>query len=171
MIEELDAAGVEAEGEALAELLHACVHGGASIGYILPFELPASRAFWAGIAEEVAAAKTRAFAARLDGRLVGCVLLQLAMKQNQQHRATVAKLLVHPSVRRRGLGRALMVRVEAAAREEGRVLLILDTRTGDASETLYRSVGFELAGVMPLYARHPLDPVLEDCSVMYKPLA
>lgn len=60
---------------------------------------------------------------------------------------------------------------EAAARQAGRVLLILDTRTGDPSEALYRSIGFRLAEVMPAYARRPIEPVLEDRSVMYKHLA
>jgi GNAT superfamily N-acetyltransferase len=170
-IEELAASDVEAELESLAEVLHACVRDGASIGFILPFALSDSRAFWTSVQAEVTERRTRMFAARHEGRLVGCVLLQLAMKQNQQHRATVAKLLVHPNERRRGTGRALMQAVEAAARAEGRVLLILDTRAGDVSERLYRSVGFHLAGVMPAYARHPVDEVLEDCSVMYKRLA
>lgn len=169
-IEELAGAEARAVIAPLAELLHACVHDGASIGYVLPFEPPAAQGFWEGVADEVARGQTRMFVARDGGRLVGVVLLQLAMKQNQQHRATVAKLLVHPSARRRGTGRALMAAVEAAARQAGRVLLILDTRTGDPSEALYRSVGFSLAGVMPAYARHPIEPVLEDCSVMYKHL-
>ncbi|HEX2561793.1 GNAT family N-acetyltransferase [Phenylobacterium sp.] len=170
-IEELTGPEARAVVEPLAELLHACVHDGASIGYILPFEPPVACAFWEGVADEVARGLTRMFVAREAGEVVGVVLLQLAMKQNQQHRATVAKLLVHPNARRRGTGRALMVTVEAAARQAGRVLLILDTRTGDPSEALYRSVGFSLAGVMPAYARHPIDPVLEDCSLMYKHIA
>lgn len=170
-IEELGGAAARAAVEPLAELLHACVHDGASIGYVLPFEPPAARAFWEGVAAEVAHGQTRMFVAREAGRMVGVVLLQLAMKPNQQHRATVAKLLVHPGARRRGTGRALMVAVEAAAREAGRVLLILDTRTGDPSEALYRSVGFSLVGIMPAYARHPIEAVLEDCSVMYKRIA
>lgn len=38
------------------------------------------------------------------------------------------------------------------ARELGKTLATLDTRTGDVAEPLYTSVGFEVAGVIPIYA-------------------
>jgi ribosomal protein S18 acetylase RimI-like enzyme len=167
---ELGAPLSAADLDDLAEVLRACVHDGASLGFVLPFERPAARGFWAGVAEEVGGGRSRLFAARSNGRIVGCVILQPSAKPNQRHRADIAKLLVHPRERRRGLGRRLMAAAEAAARAEGRVLLNLDTRTGDASEALYRALGFALMGVAPAYARHPVRDELEDCSFMYKQL-
>jgi hypothetical protein len=61
-----------------------------------------------------------------------------------------------------------MLAVEQVARAEGRTLLTLDTRQGDAAEPLYLSMGFVLAGVIPRYARGPLEPDLEATSIMYK---
>jgi len=60
---------------------------------------------------------------------------------------------VHRSARRQGYGRALMQQAEAVALEEGRTLLVLDTRKGDPSEALYRSAGYIRAGEIPQYAR------------------
>ena len=51
--------------------------------------------------------------------LVGTVMLELVSSPNQPHRAEVQKLLVHPSARRRGLARALMLRAEQEARQGG----------------------------------------------------
>ena len=61
--------------------------------------------------------------------------------------------MVHTRARRRGIGRALMLAAEAEARRLGRSTLFLDTRLGDPSEILYRSLGWEFAGSIPRYAR------------------
>jgi ribosomal protein S18 acetylase RimI-like enzyme len=63
------------------------------------------------------------------------------------------KLMVHTAGRRRGLGRALMLAAQAEARRLGRRTLVLDTRQGDPSEPLYRSLGWTFAGAIPQYAR------------------
>src|SRR2546423_15433241 len=64
---------------------------------------------------------------------------------NQPHRAEVAKLLVHRRARRRGIGRALMIALEAEAARAQRPLLTLDTRRGDAAEQLYHALGWTRA--------------------------
>jgi ribosomal protein S18 acetylase RimI-like enzyme len=61
--------------------------------------------------------------------------------------------MVHPDVRRRGLGRALMERLEAIARRNARTLLVLDTREGDPSNVLYQGLGFQEAGRIPNYCK------------------
>src|SRR5436305_748002 len=71
---------------------------------------------------------------------------------NQPHRAEVAKLLVHRRARRRGIGRALMIALEAEAARAQRPLLTLDTRRGDAAEQLYHALGWTRAGAIPDYA-------------------
>ncbi len=85
--------------------------------------------------------------------LVGSGQLELATRANARHRAEVAKVMVHRRARRRGVGRALMLALEEHARRLGRTTLILDTRQGDPSEGLYRSVGWTFAGAIPRYAR------------------
>ena len=171
-IEELDAGGAAREAVALAAVLHACVVAGASVGFVQPFALAEAEAWWRDqVIPSLARGERRLLAARLGGRVVGTAQLDIATKPNQRHRAEVSKVLVHPDARRRGIARLLMLRVEALAQEEGRVLLTLDTRTGDAAQPLYASLGYVLAGVIPRYARAPEAPRLEATTIMYKELA
>ena len=107
--------------------------------------------------------------ASLDGGLVGTVQLHPAGQANGSHRAEVAKLLVHRSARRRGVGRALMGAVEALAREQGRTLLVLDTQTGSDAERLYTDLGWTVAGVIPGYSRLS-DGSLGATTYLYKRL-
>ena len=94
----------------------------------------------------------------------------MAQMPNQPQRADVAKLLVHPEARRRGLGRALMQALEERARALGRTLLVLDTRSSDPSRLLYQSLGFEIAGEIPNYCRNPFEERFEPTTHMFKPL-
>jgi ribosomal protein S18 acetylase RimI-like enzyme len=163
--------GLEAELNMLAGILRDTVHAGASVSFVLPFSLDEARAFWSDtVLPGVMSGGRRVLVARVRQEIVGTVQLLLAMPPNQQHRAEVSKLLVHPKVRRRGIARSLMVALEEVARAEGRTLLTLDTRSGDAAEPLYRSMGYVLAGVIPRYARGPLTSGLEDTSILYKEL-
>lgn len=168
-IAELDADGLAAVVDDLAGVLHACVLDGASVGFVLPFQIEDAIAFWHGLTPAVREGARRLLVARLDGRVVGTVQLVLAMPANGRHRADIVKLLVHPSARRRGIARALMLRAEALARAEQRSLLILDTRLGDSAEPLYRALGFALTGVVPAYACS-IHGELEPCSFMHKVL-
>jgi hypothetical protein len=156
----------------LGEVLHAVVHDGAGVSFVVPFSPEEARAFWVEkVLPGIRARTRRVLVARADARIVGTVQLDLGMPPNQQHRAEVAKLLVHPAARRRGVARALMVELEAVARSEGRTLLTLDTWTGRAGEALYRSLGYAVAGVIPRFARGSLTPQLEPTTIMYKELA
>jgi ribosomal protein S18 acetylase RimI-like enzyme len=119
----------------------------------------------------LARGERRLLAARLAGHVVGTAQLDIATRPNQRHRAAVSKVLVRPDLRRRGIARALVLRLEALAEEEGRVLLTLDTRAGDAGQPLYASLGYVLVGMIPHYARAPEEPRLEATAIMYKELA
>ncbi len=159
------------ETEALAELLHACVHAGASVNFVLPFAIAEARAFWtAEVAPALVAGTRHLIVARISGKLVGSVQLDLDMPPNQRHRCEASKLLVHPSARRQGVGRKLMVALERVAKGEGRTLITLDTRRGDSAEPLYRGLGYEVAGIIPGYARAPDAERLDDTIYMYKSL-
>jgi GNAT superfamily N-acetyltransferase len=145
------AAAASAEGR-LAEVLCACVDAGASVSYLPPLASDVARGFWKRAAADVAAGNRILIAAWDAGVLVGTVMLEFASAPNQPHRAEVQKLLVHPSARRRGVARMLMLRAEQEARRAGRTLLTLDTRAGDAAEQLYRALGWQEAGRIPGYA-------------------
>lgn len=170
----IDAVGEDGFGDALpdlVELLHACVHAGASVNFVLPFSLDDSEAFWRRKTGPALADGTRVLlVARLAGQLIGSVQLDTHTPPNQPHRAEITKLLVHPNARRRGTARALMADIEVRARSLGRSLITLDTRTGDKAQPLYASLGYEVAGVIPGYSIDPLNGSLDSTTYMYKTL-
>jgi GNAT superfamily N-acetyltransferase len=163
---------LEQDIDMLGEVLHEVVHGGAGVSFFVPFSRSEARAFWLDkVLPAVGARTRRVVVARLGRRIVGTVQLDLAVPPNQRHRADVAKLLVHPVARRRGVARALMTALDAIARSEGRTLLTLDTVTGSSAETLYLSLGYVSVGVIPRYARASLTTDLEATTIMYKELS
>jgi ribosomal protein S18 acetylase RimI-like enzyme len=105
--------------------------------------------------------------AREDQKIVGTVQLDLAGRANGSHRAEVAKLMVHTSYRKRGIGETLMNAIEQEAHRAGRTTLILDTREGDPSVRLYTKLGYVPAGTIPEYARGT-DGSLHTTVFMYK---
>jgi ribosomal protein S18 acetylase RimI-like enzyme len=170
--QDIDAAACERDLDMLADLLRAVVYDGAGVSFVVPFSIEDARTFWAAqVLPGVRAGMRRVLVARSGGRIVGTVQIDLAVPPNQRHRAEVVKLLVHPSARRQGIARALMVALEAVAQAEGRTLLTLDTWTGRAAEQLYQSLGYTTVGVIPRYARGSLTPELEAATFMYKELA
>ncbi len=163
------AGGADEVRDALATVLHAAVINGASVSFILPFSMDDARAFWREkVLPGVRNRTRRVLFARWNGEIAGTVQLDLAMPPNQRHRADVAKLLVHPEARRRGIARALMVALEEVAREENRTLLTLDTVTGGSAEHLYLSLGYHMTGTIPRYALNSDSTKLEGTSILYK---
>lgn len=155
----------------LGALLHACVHNGASIGFVLPFTADDSETFWSSnVLPAVRDGSRVLLVARQNGRIVGSVQLDCDTPPNQPHRAEVRKLLVHPAFRRQGIAKALMAELERLARQLGRSLITLDTRTGDKAEPLYASLGYKTVGVIPNFSRDPLTGHLDPTSIMYKML-
>ncbi len=162
---------LEPDLDMLGDVLHAVVHQGAGVSFVAPFSLDEARAFWVDkVLPGVSARTRRVLVARSGTRIVGTVQLDLAMPPNQRHRAEVAKLLVHPTARRRGIARALMIALEEIAQSEERTLLTLDTWTGGGAERLYQSLGYVTVGVIPRFARGSLTPALEPTTIMYKEL-
>ena len=151
----------------LTDILVSCVNGGASVSFMLPFSPETATAFWLRMAQSVAAGERIVLAAAdAQQRLVGTVQLITDQPENQPHRADVAKL-VHQNARRQGLANALMSRLEAIAREQGKSVLVLDTATGSGAENFYVQCGWEKAGEIPRYALMP-DGELTATSLFYK---
>jgi acetyltransferase len=167
-IEPLTAAGMDTERAALVGLLLDAVESGASIGFLPPLGDDEARSYWATVSMGLREGSRVVLAAR-DGELglVGSAQLELGMRANATHRAEVTKVMVHRRARRRGVGRALMLALEAHARRLGRTTLILDTRQGDPSEVLYRAVGWTFAGAIPRYARSATG-TLDATALYYK---
>jgi ribosomal protein S18 acetylase RimI-like enzyme len=159
----------ESHLEGLADVLIDCVEGGASVGFMQPLARERAIAFWRRVAQTVAAGE-RALLVAEDARgLCGTVQLLLAQPDNQPHRADLAKMLVHRRMRRQGLGAALMRAAEAAARECGKTLLVLDAVTNGDAARLYERLGWERVGVIPGYALWP-EGGLCDTTVYYRTL-
>lgn len=169
MISPLSLPASDADVQDLAELLVDAVAAGAAVSFLSPLAPADAIAWWQ---ETLAGLAPRAvvLVARSAEGIVGTVQFQPAWARNQPHRAEVVKLLVHRRARRQGLGRALMVAIEAAARAAGFGLLTLDTKGGDPAEQLYRDLGWIAAGTIPGFAVDPDGVTPHDAVVFYKPL-
>ncbi|GBR50560.1 histone acetyltransferase HPA2 [Neokomagataea thailandica NBRC 106555] len=155
----------------LSQILVDSVHDGASIGFVVPFNTEDAKNFWDGsILPEVKANRRILFAAFYNEQLVGTVQLVTGMPPNQPHRCEIAKLMVSPLARRKGVGRHLMQHALEAAQNLGKTLVTLDTRTGDAGEQLYTSLGFQSAGVIPNFALNTLGDGTHSTTYMFRHL-
>jgi len=150
----------------LAAVLHDCVDGGASVGYLAPFSLDEARTAMAAFSAD----EQRVLLAAFDeGELVGTAQLIPSPMPNQPHRADVAKVLVKRSARGRGVASRLMDEIEAEARRRGLTVLVLDTVTGSDAYRLYTRLGWERVGPIPDYALMP-DGAPCETTVFYKAL-
>lgn len=153
----------------LGEILHAAVHAGASVGFLLPCPPEETAAFWRAQLAAVRAGDRTVLVVRRSGRILGTTTLITGGPPNGRWRAEIAKVLTHPAARRQGIAAALMAGAEALARADGRRLLVLDTWTGSDAERLYRALGFTLAGIIPAYAAD-IHGTLHPTSYMFKEL-
>ena len=96
-----------------------------------------------------------------DGRVVGFVCSWCVA--GELH---VLNLAVEPEHRRRGVGRALVESVVAAARAAGADTAVLEVRRGNhAAQSLYGKLGFEEAGVRLRYYADGEDALVMVCSL------
>ena len=151
--------------EALADLLIDCVQGGASVSFMWPLPRDKAIAFWRAVADAVGRSeRVLLIAEDAAGSIVGTVQMIMSLPDNQPHRADIAKMLVHRNARRRGIAQRLMAALDAAARAEGKTVLVLDTVTGGDAERLYQRAGWQRVGSVPKYA---LMPDGEFCATTF----
>lgn len=165
MIEQLTLPVSDDDIRDLALLLLDATAAGASVGFLDSTTLEFAEAWWRQSISE----RTILLVIRDAEGITGTVQLRPAPMPNQPHRADIAKLLVHRRARRQGLGGLLMEEIERRARSAGFTLLTLDTKRGDAAESLYRRAGWTEVGVIPGYALNP-DGSMCDTVVFYKEL-
>lgn len=153
----------------LAQLLQACVHGGASVGYLAPMPDTDARAFWRGLAPSVRDGRRAVLVARDEtGDIAGSGQLVFETRPNGRHRAEISKLLVLPSHRRRGIATQLMHDLERLARERAIRMLFLDTSEGPGgARALYETLGYQYAGGIPDWALDP-DGRPAQNAIFYK---
>ena len=150
-IDALSAAEASAVRPQLVALLQQTVDAGASIGFLPPMGAAEAEAYWLGVEDALAGPYRILLVARQGEQVAGSVQLDMVAKPNAPHRAEIVKLMVLPTARRQGIGRALMHAIEARSRELGRTTLVLDTRQGDPSEQLYQGLGYVRVGAIPQY--------------------
>lgn len=171
LIEPLATAVTDADLGDLAGLLVDAVSTGAAVSFLAPLSHAAARAWWDSTIQTrhprgvVLVARDRA-----NGRIVGTAQLQPAWAPNQPHRAEVCKVLVHQTARRRGIGRRLMLAIEAAARAHGFTLLTLDARADGPAEQLYRRMNWTAVGSIPNFAIDADGRGMHATVVFYKAL-
>ncbi len=158
------------EIEGLGNVLIDCVEGGASVSFMWPMTREKADNFWRGVAESALLDERMVFVAEdTEGNIVGTLQVVWAQPENQPHRGDVAKMLVHRSARRQGIGAALLAAAERAALTAGKTLLVLDTVTGGDAERMYAREGWQRCGVIPDYALFP-DGRPCATTVFYKTL-
>ncbi|MBL3890420.1 GNAT family N-acetyltransferase [Bacillus cereus] len=152
---------LENDIEELSKLLKMVVNDGASIGFLPPLEQKDATKYW----QTVLAPEVILYVAKINNEVAGSIQLQLITKPNGIHRAEICKLMTHPNFRRNGIGRSLMQKAEERAKQENRSLLVLDTREGDPSNKLYKSLDYQEVGTIPGYAISPNGKL--DATVLY----
>lgn len=107
----------------------------------------------------------RFFIARLDGEAVGCGAVALFADY-----AEVKRMYTRPAGRGRGIGKALLARIESEARAAGKPILRLETGTEQsAAMRLYEAFGFIGRSAFGAYAE--MQPHRIATSLFYeKPL-
>jgi ribosomal protein S18 acetylase RimI-like enzyme len=164
-IERLQTNATETDITQLAETLIEAVAGGGSISFMYPVSNEKATAFWRKVMQGVGAGERILLVARDEQRaIVGTVQSVLSQPENQPHRADIAKMMVHPRARRRGIAEALMREIERITFAAGKTVLVLDTETDQAASHLYRKLGWQEAGHIPGYALKPHGGL---CSTTY----
>jgi ribosomal protein S18 acetylase RimI-like enzyme len=154
------------DADALVDLLLDVVAAGASVGFMLPLSRARALEAWTQWLDGAVRGERIVLVAEdaTTRAILGTVQLVTTMPDNQPHRGDIAKMQVHSSARRRGLGAALLLAAEAEARAAGKTLLVLDTVTGSDGYRLYTRLGWQRVGEIPNYA---LFPAGGFCSTTY----
>ena len=101
---------------------------------------------WRHSAEAFNYAKGQAFSfdvAELDGQVVG---FQLSTRNNYNS-AHLARMTLHPSIQRQGIGAALLTHMLTNFKKRGITSVSLNTQLGNtAAQSLYKKFGFRATG-------------------------
>ncbi|QQG36364.1 MAG: GNAT family N-acetyltransferase [Micavibrio aeruginosavorus] len=141
------------EMQDLCDATDAAIENGGGFGWV---RLPARdilERYWQGV---MTMPQRRLFLARLDGVICGTCQLMLPNRNNEAQSFAVhlTANFVAPWARGHGLARLLLETAEKQALSEGFAVINLDVReTQEAAIQLFESMGYELFGKHPYYAR------------------
>lgn len=155
IIRRLDARAMKEVRTQLATLLLDAVADGHSLGFLAGLDDVQLDEYWSGVEAEVSRGSRVLLAAERNGLLVGSVQLALCQAQNGSNRAELQKMLVHCTMRRRGIGTALLEAAEIEALSLRRGLLFLETEAGATAEQLVGKAGYVRVGELPEYCSTP----------------
>lgn len=145
----------ELAGSALHELCDAAdsaILDGGGFGWLTPPPRHVMEAYWKGV---LLVPERELALGRLDGVVAGSAQLLRPPKNNEAQAFTgqLTTFFVAPWARGHGLARALVLAVEAAARDAGLRVLNLDVReTQERAITVYEQLGYRRWGSHPRYA-------------------
>ena len=157
----------------LVHLLRVCVDGGASLGFLAPLSEDDAIGYWRSLGPAVAEGSRLVLLATEEttGRVVGSGQLAFDWRPTGRHRAEVCKLMVLPSLRRRGIAARLMSELESLAQARGSQLLYLDTSEGPGGACeFYEALGWVYAGGIPGWAPDPDGGEAKKNAIYFKRL-
>ncbi len=136
----------------LCDAAAAAIDDGGGFGWLTAPRRDVFERYWSGV---VLVPERTLFVGRLDGTIGGAAQLQRPPRNNeaQAHIATLTGMFVAPWARGRGLARALVLAIEASAREAGFKVINLDVRETQVNAIkLYESLGYHRWATHPHYA-------------------
>lgn len=148
-IRQLSALELEALLPDLVDLFLETVNGGSPLGFLAPITRDAVRDYWISLIPELEAGSRLVLIAYRDNVVVGSGQLALSRRSNSPHRAELERLFVERASRGQGIGRSLMHALHSVARQNGRTLILLNTRRGEPAEDFYKELGYREVGVIP----------------------
>lgn len=155
--------------DAFVALSQRVVEAGSHLGWESASDADVIRTYWNRQCSSIDDANHVLFALWLDGELVGTVQYERGHFPTSRHRAEVAKLMVAPAHRRRGIASLLMEHLESHAKANGVELLVLDTRAGEPVEDLYLRRGYTRTGFVPNWMKYE-SGAYRDTVFFYKDL-
>lgn len=110
---------------------------------------------------EITAPHSFPFVAEIDGKVAGYVCLMSLFEEAQ-----ILDIAVAAEQRGRGVGRLLMEKAFAVAREKGAEVMALEVReSGAAAIGLYRALGFRQTGIRANYYESRENAVLMEIPI------
>lgn len=123
------------------------VNNGSPLGFLPPITREDARDHWISLLPELNPGnRILLVACTEEGRVVGSGQLLLSQRQNSPHRAELQKLFVSRAARGQGIGESLVLALHHVARQHGRTLITLNTRS---AVDFYKGLGYKVAGMVP----------------------
>ena len=166
-VQELSACQARERVGDFVALSKAVIDAGSHLGWDVSFDGIAVSGYWQHRSRDIDGRNVLLFGSFSSDDLLGTVQLERGHFPTSLHRAEVAKLMVAPSARRRGIASQLMDELEKRAVTIGIELLVLDTRAGEPVEILYQRRGYTRTGHVPHWMKYR-DGSYKDTVFFYK---